>query len=222
LTPLPDDRHGPEKPIKRQPKEERPFRPYTRRLFLDPGSYFLKQKGITVDTARNFEAGAYHGPGFLQGCIGVRLHDPAGNPIGYAGRRLDSKQVSAYGKWKLPPRLPKRQLLYGFHRLHSISGCTLCLVEGPWDVMRLYQIGVPAVALLGLYLSAFQRQLLASAARLIIMLDGDPNGRLASSHLLQSLIDIADVQIVRLPDHCDPDNLSDLQLKRTLDGFFSC
>lgn len=214
LPPLPDPQT--ERPIKRQPKEERPFRPYTRRLCLDPGSFFLRQKGISVETARTFETGAYHGPGFLQGCVGVRLHDPSGHPIGYAGRRLDPEQATSYGKWKLPPRLPKRRLLYGFHRLPCLSGRSLCVVEGPWGVMRLYQIGVPAVALLGLFLSASQRQLLASAAKIILLLDGDPSGRKASSQLLQNLMNIADVQILRLPDHCDPDDLSDLQLKRLL------
>lgn len=221
LAPLSDAHHGSEKPITRQPKEERPFRPYTRRLYLDPCSSFLKQKGITADTARTFEAGAHHGPGFLQGCIGVRIHDPDGHPLGYAGRRLDREQVSVYGKWKLPPKLPKRHILYGFHRLPRIPGRTLCIVEGPWDVMRLYQIGVPAVALLGLYLSPSQRRLLTSAARLIIMLDGDPNGRRASKQLLQNLADIADVQIVKLPHRCDPDDLSDLHLRRLLGSFFS-
>jgi DNA primase len=105
-------------------------------------------------TARTFEAGAYYGRGFLQGCIGVRFHDPSGHPIGYAGRRLDCDQARTYGKWKLPPGLPKRLILYGFHRIVNLSDRPLCIVEGTWGVMRLHQIGVPAVALLGLYLSA--------------------------------------------------------------------
>jgi DNA primase len=82
--------------------------------------------------------------------------------------------------------------------------------------MRLHQIGVPAVDLLGLYLSPFQRQLLANFHRLIIMLDGDPSGYTASSKLMRNLADIADVQIVRLPNRYDPDDLSDPHLKQLL------
>lgn len=221
LQPLPVEKQPPAQSQARQPKEQRPFRPFTRRLCLDPSSVFLRQKRINADTARTFEAGAYYKRGFLQGCIGVRLHDPSGHPIGYAGRRLDCDQARTYGKWKLPPGLPKRQILYGFHRLANLSGQPLCLVEGPWGVMRLHQIGVPAVALLGLYLSAFQRHLLASAHRLIIMLDGDPSGCKASSQLMRNLIDIADVKIVKLPDRCDPDDLSDPLLKQLLNGFYT-
>jgi DNA primase len=220
LPPVAEHYQGLYRSKKQQPKEERPFRPYTRCLGLDPRSVFLKQKEITVDTARIFETGAYYGRGFLEECIGVRLHDLSGNPIGYAGRRLDSEQAVAYGKWKLPPGLPKGLILYGFHRVSNLSGRPLCLVEGPWGVMRLYQIGVPAVALLGLYLSAAQRQLLANAANLIIMLDGDSNGRRASSKLMRDLADIADAKIVNLPDYCDPDDLSDLQLKCLLGDYF--
>jgi DNA primase len=48
------------------------------------------------------------------------------------------------------------------------------------------------------------------------MLDGDPSGDKAASHLMRNLINIAVVQVVKLPDRCDPDDLSDTQLKQLL------
>ncbi|MCP4287120.1 MAG: hypothetical protein GY792_22190, partial [Gammaproteobacteria bacterium] len=93
------------------------FRPFTKSLTLNASTPWLAKKGITSLTAKRFEAGAYDAPGFLNGCIGVRLHDLQGHPIGYAGRRLHPKQAQLYGKWKLPPALPKSALLYNFHRL---------------------------------------------------------------------------------------------------------
>jgi DNA primase len=98
---------------------ERAYQPYTRTLRLDPHAPLLAQKGIWAQAARHFEAGAYQGPGFLDGCVAIRLHDPDGAPIGYAGRRLDRQQIRQYGKWKFPPGLPKREILYGFHRITS-------------------------------------------------------------------------------------------------------
>jgi DNA primase len=56
---------------------------------------------------------------------------------------------------------------------------------------------------------------------LSIMLDGDPSGCKASSQLMRNLIDIADVQVVRLPDRCDPDDLSDPLLKQLLNGCYT-
>ncbi len=211
-----------------QPRKEIPssrlqsFRPYTRRLFLDPSSPFLQNKGISPDTARIFEAGAYHGPGFLQDCIGVRLHDPDGNPLGYLGRRLDRKQAMTYGKWKLPTRLPKRHILYGFHRVANLLHRGLCIVECPWGVMRLHQLGVPSVALLGAHLSAPQKQLLTNVKSVVIILDGDSTGRTASTQVKEFLMDINDVQIVNLPDNLDPDDLSDQQLISLLSPLSLC
>lgn len=202
---------------KRQPPSCcQPFRPYTRRLDLDPTSSFLRDKGISASTARSFEAGVYSGLGFLQGCVGLRLHDLSGNPLGYAGRRLDSKLVTSYGKWKLPRGMPKNQILYGYHRVAGLLDQSLCLVEGPWDVMRLHQIGVPAVAILGAHLSAAQHSVLASASSLVILLDGDLTGRTASLRIKRALSYTTDVHVVNLPDRLDPDDLSDQQLRSLL------
>lgn len=79
----------------RPPPNASVFKPFTRRLDLDPHTPFLLQKGISPAAARLFEAGAWKGRGFLQGCIGVRLYDLQGNPLGYAGRRL--VLVDAFG-----------------------------------------------------------------------------------------------------------------------------
>jgi DNA primase len=95
----------------------KPFRPFTRRLDLNPYTPFLQQKAIHPKTARHFEAGAWNTAGFLKDCIGVRLHDPKGNPVGYAGRRLHQLDIKKYGKWKFPTGLPKSSLLYNYHRV---------------------------------------------------------------------------------------------------------
>ncbi len=188
------------------------FRPYPRRLRLNPSTPFLLNKGVTASTASSFEAGAYLGRGFLEDCIGVRLHDLSGKPLGYAGRRLNGQHAMAHGKWKFPPRFPKNEILYGYHRL--VNPRQLCVVEGPWSVMRLHQIGVAAVALLGANLSGVQRHVLANASDVTIMLDGDSTGRAASIRVQQALqaVDIK-VHTAALPDNLDPDDLSDHQLK---------
>ncbi|MBM4318949.1 MAG: hypothetical protein FJ125_03085, partial [Deltaproteobacteria bacterium] len=146
-TPLPTPAHADVTPSRLAADT---FRPFSRSLPLDHHAPLLSAKGISPHTARTFETGAYHGPGFMQHCIAVRRHDPPGAPIGYAGRRLVEADAAHLGKWELPPRLPRHKILFNFHRIkHSLPSVGAVVVECPWAVMRLHQIGIPAVALLG-------------------------------------------------------------------------
>ena len=185
------------------------FRPFTMRLPLNGSITWLKDKGITPETARRFEAGIYHGTGFLNECIGLRLHDLQGRPIGYAGRRLNPNQIKQYGKWKFPPGLPKKDLLYNYHRVRETLHKGLVVVEGPWGVMRLAQLNIPAVALLGIHLSHTQHDILLKLPKVILMLDGDRAGKEATVRIWKTLKANTQVQQVNLPTDMDPDDLDD-------------
>ena len=152
----------------------RTFRPFTRRLPLDPLHPFFEDRGLCPDILRFFEAGAWRGQGFLEGMVAVRLHDTDGQPLGYAGRRLDPDDIARHRKWKLPPGFPKRSLLISWHRARPHLDRGLILVEGHWDVMKLHQAGYPnTVALNGSAISQPQRILLRQAPRLVLFLDGE-------------------------------------------------
>ena len=185
------------------------FQPFQARLDLDPHHPLLRAKGIAAATADRFEVGAWRGRGMLRDCIAFRLHTPAGAPLGYAGRRLCPGRARRLGKWLFPRGLPKRQLLYGWHRVNQ--GVPLVLVECPWGVLRLRQLSIPAVALLGTHLTADQAQLLAAAPGVLVMLDGDDAGRAATTRVCRQL-DAA--QGLLLPRGRDPDDLTDDALRR--------
>ena len=193
---------------------KKPFCPFTRHLPLNGSIGWLKEKGITPKIARRFEVGLYQGSGFLNECIGLRLHDLQGKPVGYAGRRLNPKQIKQRGKWKFPPGLPKKDLLYNFHRVRSHMHKGLVVVEGPWGVMRLAQLHIPAVALLGIHLSHTQHDLLCRIPRIVLMLDGDDAGIQATSRIRRTLETSTQVQQVNLPSDTDPDDLDDHDLAR--------
>ena len=184
-----------------------PFAPYRTRLRLEPRHPFLTSRGLHPATATRHEVGAWHGRGMLAGCIGVRLHDPHGSPLGYAGRRL---QPGDRGKWIFPPRLPKSRLLYGYHRVRHAQ--RLVLVEGAWDVLRLAQLGVPAVALLGTHLSPEQARLLRQHPSITVMLDGDAAGERAARTIASAL----DADVIALHGGHDPADLDDDELRRLL------
>lgn len=194
-------------PQRRRAPTPPPFRPYRRRLYLDPHHPLLRSRQIRPETAARYEVGAWYGRGMLTGCIGVRLHDPDGQPLGYAGRRL---QPDDLGKWVFPPRLPKNQLLYGLHRARQAR--RLVLVEGPWEVLRLAQLGIAAAALLGTHLSARQARLLRDRSQITVLLDGDPAGRRAAHQVARQL----DATPVLLEGGRDPADLGDRELRDLL------
>jgi DNA primase len=190
------------------------FRPYTRALRLHPDIPFLRRKGILPATAAIYEVGAYEGEGWLDRCVAVRLHDARGQPLGYTGRHLDPADERRFGKWKVPSGLPKAEVLFGYHRLVGALDQGVMLVECPWAVLRLAQIGIPAVGLLGTQLSSYHRTLLARVPVVGIMLDGDPAGRHAAERIRGLLDPSTRVHVVDLPDGQDPDDLTDEALLR--------
>ena len=196
------------------------FTPFTTRLQLDASTPWLLKKQINAATARRFEAGAYHAKGFLSGCIAVRLHDLTGLPIGYAARQLNPKLAKQYGKWKFPPGLPKNEILYNFHRIRSANLKAIVVVECPWAVMRLAQLNVPAVGLLGIHLSPLQLDILKKLPRVVLMLDGDYAGRSATVRVHNTLQPYTKVHCITLPPDLDPDDLTDNALLSATNHFF--
>lgn len=194
-----------------EPLLARPFRPFERALNLDPHTPWLAAKGILPVTARAYEAGLWRGSGMLAGCVAVRLHTPTGAPLGYAGRRLGPHG----SKWVFPRALPKSSVLYGFHRADPVA--PLVVVECPWGVMRLAQIGTPAVALLGTALSAAHVELLSRRPQITLLFDGDAAGRRAAVEAASRIRGPA-IRCVDLPDGLDPDDLPDAELQSLLLG----
>jgi DNA primase len=188
------------------------FRPFTVRLSLDPTARLLRDKGILPRTAKDFEVGAWHGRGMLAGCVAFRLRRPTGQPLGYAGRRTSPEVARRRGKWVFPPRLPKSELLYGLFQVFSHLDRGLVVVEDPWSVLRLAQLRIPSVALLGTHISDIQKHWLLRAPRIVLMMDGDEAGRRAALSIRQALDSRIETFIVDLPDGKDPDDLDDNEL----------
>lgn len=189
---------------KRRP---RAFAAFTTALRLDEVHSFFRERRLTPAILGRFEAGVWHGRGFLEGMAAVRLHDLAGRPLGYAGRRLAPDEIRRYGKWKWPPGYPKSSLLYNWHRARRHLPGGLVVVESPWSVMRLAQEGLHnTVALGGLTVSPTQASLLAAADYLVLMLDADPAGEQATRRLLAARIHPR-LRVLRPPTGTDPADL---------------
>jgi len=186
------------------------FKPYRQHLPLDNNTHFLLNKGIQPGTALKFETGYSHGKGFLYDCVGVRLYDLEGEPIGYAGRRINEVDIKRYGKWKFPRHFPKNQMIYNWHRVKNKS--QIVISECPWAVMRLAQVDIPAISLLGTHLSEAQCDILKTINHIILMMDGDCAGLRATEKIIHKLQPFTKVSKIKLWDNKDPDDLDDLCL----------
>jgi DNA primase len=93
------------------------------------------------------------------------------------------------------------------------------LVEGFFSVMRLFELGVPAVALMGRSLSDEQIALLHSAGvrYLTVLLDGDEPGRSGASTMMARLArEPFRVKFALLPEGTEPDTVEEAVLRELL------
>jgi hypothetical protein len=66
---------------------------------IDHTHAYLKTRGITEDTAREFGAGFFAGKGSISGRVVIPIHNERGELVAYAGRSIDDSEP----RYKLPP-----------------------------------------------------------------------------------------------------------------------
>ncbi len=173
---------------------------------VDPTHPYLVERGIDRATAVEFGVGWYAGPGLLNGRIVIPIANARGQTVAYAGRALDD----GLPKYKLPAGFRKAWELFNRHRAAATGSKTVIVVEGYFDCLRVHRAGLPwVVALMGSSLSAEQENaLLEPFDRVILLLDGDATGRVASRAIAVQLSKRCLVVEVQVPDGAQPDQLS--------------
>jgi DNA primase len=147
---------------------------------LDPDHPFLREKGISLETAMEFGVGFHSGKGSMSNRICFPLHED-GNLIGYAGRAVNPEDEP---RWKLPKGLI-RSFLYGIERCDPSKPLILC--ESPWGVLHFHQFKHQATALVGSSLAEAQERLLVPFPIIQLAMDNDEAGRAASERIAQRL-----------------------------------
>ena len=181
---------------------------------VDHGHGYLVGRGVDRVAAAAFGVGFYGGPGLMSGRIVIPIQNARSEIVAYAGRALEGKLP----KYKLPVGFRKDYELFNLHRASATGSRTVILVEGYFDCLRVYQAQMPwTVALMGSSLSAEQEQaLLTRFDRVILLLDGDAVGRTASQTIADRLSRRRSVEVVRVPDGAQPDQLSSTVLQQLL------
>lgn len=186
------------------------------RMDVLPSKYF-QGRGFSEDVLNHFDVGeTFKGP-FAYRAV-VPIYDHTGRmALGFSGRSLNNAQP----KWMHSAGFARSRVLYNqFTAFREGRRCgSIILVEGPCDVWRLWEAGYHnAVAILGVSLSDAQQVLLESsgANKIIIFLDDDQAGQLASQKIVAQLSRSFRVQIAQAGQGKDPDDLTVDEVKQIL------
>lgn len=202
------------RPVTSPPEENKPNKPLGFQLKdLDPNHPYLTERGLTSETITEFGLG-YCAKGVMAGHIAIPIENAEGKLIAYCGRWPGEPAEDA-PKYKLPAGFRKSQEIFNLHRaLRQPDEEPLFIVEGFFDVMKLWQHGAKRViALMGSSLSSVQEKLIqqhvSSSSRILIMLDEDDAGRTARDDMAARLSRIAFVKIhIFAQDDQQPEHLS--------------
>lgn len=172
--------------------------------FKTPPRWALDDRRISKETAKRY------GVRWDRGWV-IPIWSPEWLPAlwGWQFKQLD--YVSNY-----PKAIKKSATLFGYRELEED---TVVLVESPLDVLRLAEVGVPAVAAYGAYVSNAQLKLLIDYAdRIILALDNDKAGIEQTKKIyLKLLRQVPTGKVVYPKGVKDPGNMTDRQARKLVD-----
>jgi len=184
-------------------------------LTLDGGHPYLVQRGIDRATADHFGVGFFGGGGLMSQRVAIPIHDDGRRLVAYCGRAIDGSSP----RYRFPAGFQKSRVLFNYHRAQATGSHEVILVEGFFDCMRVHQAGFSCVALMGVQLSEAQKQLLVGGfRRVVLLLDGDETGRVASGRIARALAPVTQVIQVLLDEGVQPDQMSVHQIRHLLAG----
>lgn len=135
--------------------------------------------------------------------------------VGWSGRLAtdDKEVIKKHHKWMHKLDFEKGFVLYNYDKAlpHIKESKELILVEGPWDVARLWSYGIcNVVAVMGSALTPEQLQLAIQCAfRIKVFLDDDGAGKHGANRICNQLKPYVDVYTVSSENGKDPDELTE-------------
>jgi 5S rRNA maturation endonuclease (ribonuclease M5) len=209
--------------------------------FVGVLSAYLKDRGVNIETAKQWELGLdreYNRATFT-------VRDYQGRLAVVIGRDITGKSKVKYSNYVLDRRnkelVPfidhdreeefigptKSFFLYGEHLAWKVMNGEmerrsndLILVEGPTDVLAVWQMGWNVVGVMGSYVSKPQIEKLVTLVpkngRLVILADGDEPGEKLSKKASKDIDSRVPVYIGSLPDGADPGKASEQEIEEYL------
>jgi DNA primase len=168
----------------------------------------LVEAGLAL---KNEERGSYFDR-FRQRLM-IPIFNLSDNPIAFGGRTLKKGEPAKYVNSPETPLYNKSSVLYGLNQARSAiryAGFAY-IVEGYFDVISLWQAGIPnVVASSGTAFTAQQARLLGRfAEEVYLFFDADSAGRNAAIRSVDVLYDAElEVKVIEAPEGEDPDSLA--------------
>jgi len=183
---------------------------------LDANHPYLHQRGLTSETLAEFGVGVC-AHGTLRGWVAIPIHDQHGKLVAYAGR-WPGRPPDNMPKYKLPRGFHKSLELFNQHRAMVADPTDpLVVVEGFFGCAAAWQAGHRrVVAVMGSLLSKAQEKRIVELAgehgAIVLLFDGDAAGRKGAIEAYRRLSRRVPVQIARLADGQQPDDVEPVAL----------
>lgn len=159
---------------------------------------YLQGRGITLESMGQLLLGYSS----RQDMVTVPVFDHENRALGFVGRSIEGKS------FKNSTGLPKSKVLFN---LNNCMRQRVVVVESSFDAIRLWQLGIPAVATLGASISKYQIELLNKYSSGVLVC---PDNDAAGSKLEERIIKYCkkEVDVVKLQDAKDVGDLTDIQI----------
>ena len=147
--------------------------------------------------------------------------------LGFGGRSLDDEQVPKYINSAEGPWFKKREILYGFRESYQmmLKKQTVYVVEGYFDVLAFYSLGLPTVAPMGTSLTKEQLlKLKRYVNKIHLVMDNDRAGIEANLKAIAILMELEiNAYVITLKPKQDPfdlaTNLEEAEVHRYLNDY---
>ncbi len=189
------------------------------RIGWAPDSWDVLCRALRLDgeTATATGLGFTNKAGRLQDFFRARvlfpIFDPEGHAVGFGGRIMPGEEGAKYKNSRDSDLYHKSRLLYGLNwaRQAAVRNARVVICEGYTDVIGFHRAGVAeAVATCGTSLTEDHLKLLSRYVdKVVLAFDADAAGQAAAERIYawEKAFNLA-VEVVRLPEGSDPDELS--------------
>jgi DNA primase len=164
---------------------------------------WIFDRGFTKASLKRWECGI----NVEHGSLVIPVMDENSRNVGWIERHRPASNF----RYQYSTGLPKSKVLFGLPQSQTHDKNYICITEGALDSIWLDQNGFPSVALLGVFLSTRQKELLKNTgvSEIILCLDNDVAGIKATEYVSREMSQYCPISRITLEDVKDVQDVRD-------------